>query len=122
MPLPVNAFDIGAGFHGAAAALSHVRRIMVPDVHVGHGAAVADNIAIKLPSLAQMVAQQHGAGAGRSAIDRVVGAHHRLGVRLSHRSAKGGQISVLKIVRRDIHVKAVPQQLRAAVHGIVLRS
>ena len=122
MPRPVTAFEIGAGFNGSGCRVGHVRGVVVSGVDVGDGGTVAYDVAAKLPRLAQMVAQKHGIGAGRHSINRVIGAHHGLGVRLGHRGAKSGQVSVLEIVRRDIHVEAVPQRLGAAVHRVVLRS
>ncbi len=94
----------------------------MPGVHVGDGGAIADHVAVELPRVAQMVAQKHGVGAGRRAVNRVIGAHHGLGVRFGHGRAKGRQVGVLKIVRRDVDIEAVPQRLGAAVHRVVLGS
>ncbi len=67
-----------------------------------------------------MVLEQHLVGAGRPAVNRVIGAHHRLHVALDHRGAEGGQVGLFQIARAGVHVEAVAHGLRPAVHGKVL--
>jgi len=91
-------------------------------VHVGDGGAIADHVAIEVPCIAQVVLQKHGVGARRSTVNRVIGAHYRLGVRSSYGRTERWQIRVFQIMRRDIDIESVAQGLGAAVYRIVLRS
>jgi hypothetical protein len=59
---------------------------------VGDGRAVRHHVAVeKLPVAAQPVLQQLVAGAGRLAVDGVVGAHHRLDLGLYTSALKAGR-------------------------------
>ena len=69
-PSPKAALQIGPGFQRGGGGVGHVRRIMVAGIHVGDRGTIADHIAIEVPVIAQMIAQQHGVGAGGRAVDR----------------------------------------------------
>ena len=49
------ALEIGAGFHRSRSGVSHVRSVMVAGVHVGNRGAVADDVSVKVPGIAQMI-------------------------------------------------------------------
>ena len=100
LPLTIPALEIGTGFHRGGGRVGHVGSIVVAGVHVGDGGAIAHDISVKVPGVAQMIAQQHGAGTGGRPVNGVISAHDRLRVRLGDGRAERGQIGVLKIVRR----------------------
>ena len=85
LALPVAAFEVGAGFHGGGCGVRHVGRVVMAGEDVGDGGAIGDDVAVEVPGVAEMIAQQHGVGAGRRAVDGVVGAHHGLSVRFASR-------------------------------------
>ena len=116
----VAAFEVGAGFHGVGCGVGHIGRVVVAGENIGNGGAVGDDVAVEVPGVAQMIAQQHGVGARRSAVDRVVGAHRGLRVRLGNGGAEGGQIGVFEIVCGDVDVGLVAGELGAGVNGVVL--
>ena len=68
--------------------MGHVGRVVMAGVHVGDGGAIADHIAIEVPCIAQVVLQKHGVSARGRTVNRVIGAHHRLGMRLSYGRTK----------------------------------
>ena len=120
LPLSESALQISARLHRGCGGMRHIWSVVMAGVDVCHGGAVTDDISVKMPGVAEMIAQQHGVGAGGSSIDGVIGAHDGLGVGFGHCSAEGGKVGVLEIVRRDIDVEAVPDRLRATVHSVVL--
>jgi len=113
---PEAAFEVRASFDRSGRCVGKVRRVVVADKDIGDGRAVADHL---VPGVAQMLLQQHGIGAGRSAIDGVISTHHRLCVRLSYRGAEDRQVSILEVVRGDIDVGTMARRLRAGVDGVV---
>ena len=114
------AFEIGAGLHGVGGGVGHVGRVVVAGDDVGDGGAIADDVAVEVPGVAEVILQEHGVGAGGGAVDGVVGAHHGLRVGLRDGGAEGGQVGVFEIVRGDVDVELVAERLGAAVHGVVL--
>ena len=120
LPLAIAAFQIGPGLERGSRGVCHVRRIMVTRIDIGHRGAVADHVAVEVPGLPQVIAQQHGIGARRRAVDGVVRAHRRLRVRLGNHRPKRGQIRILKVVRGNIDVGLMPRRFRAAMNGKVL--
>ena len=121
LPFAEAALEIGAGFYRGGGGVGHVGSEVVAGVDVGDGGAIADDVAVEVPGIAQMIAQEHGVGAGGRSVDGVVGAHHGLSVGLGDGGAEGGQIGVLEIVRRHVDVVLMARGLGAAVHGVVLR-
>src|SRR5205807_3115184 len=89
---------------------------------VGNRAAVGDYVSRKSPIAPQMFVEQRGVCAGGLAIERVIGAHHRLRFTLDDGCAKRRKIGVLHIVRGGLHIDAVSRGLRAAMDGEVLGS
>src|SRR6185437_10286155 len=87
----------------------------------GNGCAVTDDIAGKVPFVAEVVFEQHGVGAGGSAVDGVVGAHHGLCVSFGDGGAEGRQVGVFEIVCGDVDVGLMTRGLGTRVHGEVLR-
>ena len=85
----------------------HVQGFLVAVVHVVDGTAIRNHEALELPCLAQVLLQKHFAGAGRPAVDGVVGTHHALHMTLDHAGSEGWQVGLFKITRRYIHVEAV---------------
>src|SRR5580704_153575 len=120
LPLSESALQISAGLHRGCGSMDHIRSVMMASVDVCHGGAVTDDISVKMPGVAEMIAQEHGIGTGGSSVDGVIGAHDGLGMGFGHGSAEGGKVGVLEIVRRDIDVETVPDRLRATVHSVVL--
>ena len=116
------ALQVGPGLHSGGGGVGHVRREVMSRVHIRNGRAIAHDIAIEAPGVAQVLAQEHRVRAGRRAVDSVVGAHHRLRMRFGDRGAKGRQVGVLQVMRRDVDVELVPHWLRPAMHRVVLRS
>src|SRR5690242_14845756 len=88
-------------------------------VDVMNGPAVGNDIALETPLVPQS-AEEEMIGAGRFAPDGIVSAHDGIGVAFGDRGAKRGSVSVRKIVRRNGHVFAMAQRLRATVNGKVL--
>jgi hypothetical protein len=113
---------VGTCLHRQYGSRCEVRREPVAAGDVGDGSAVGGDVAGELPVVAENVFEQHGVGAGRLAIDGVVGAHDRVGVGLGDGGAEGGQIGVPEIVGRDVNVGGVARRFRPAVDGVVLGS
>jgi len=88
-------------------------------VKVADGPAIGNNIPFEAPFVAQSVKEQV-IRARRFAAHGVVRAHYRIGLAFHNRGAKRGSIGVRKIVRGNRHIKAMPQNFRAAVDGKVL--
>ena len=92
------AFDIEPRADGKGRTHHFVGRIFVRSGNVAHRAAIGHDHAFETPILTQRILHQEGVGAGRLAIDRAVGAHHRTGMTIDHGGAKRGKISVAHIV------------------------
>src|SRR6185437_8733411 len=86
----------------------------------GNGCAVTDDIAGKVPFVAEVVFEQHGVGAGGSAVDGVVGAYHGLCVSFGDGGAEGRQVGVFEIVCGDVDVGLMTRGLGTRVHGEVV--
>src|SRR5215472_14709278 len=97
LPLAVTAFEIGARLDGVRRRMDHVRSVVVPGEYVRDGSTIAPHVAVELPRPAQMIAQKHDIRTSRGSIDRVIGAHHRLCMRLGYRGPKCGQVAIPKI-------------------------
>ena len=121
LPFAEAALEIGAGFYCSGGGVGHIRGEVVTGIDVGDGGAVTDDIAVKVPGVAQVIAQEHGVRAGGRSVDCVVGAHDGLSMGLRDGGAEGRQIGVLEIVRRHIDIVLMAGRLGAAVYGIVLR-
>ena len=70
-------------------------------------AAVGDDVALEAPLAAKLILKQELIGAGRLAIDAVVGAHHGAGFAFGDGGAEGGQIGVELVVLADVDVGGV---------------
>ncbi len=114
------ALEVGAGFDGGGGGVGHVGCVVVAGVDVGDGGAVADDVAVEVPGVAEVIAEEHGVGAGGRSVDGVVGAHDGLRVGFGDGGAEGGEVGVFKIVRGDVDVEAVAEEFGAAVDGEVL--
>ena len=114
------AFVVDPGAQGGGHGAGRVGCVVVVGADVGDRVAVGDHVAVEAPGAAQRVLQQQLAGAGRLAVDPVVGAHHRAGATFDHRGAERRQVGVLKVAARDVDVGVVAGGFRAAVHGVVL--
>ena len=101
----------GAGFVGA-----EVMEVQ----HVVERIAVGHHEPAESPVLAQAAIEQPVGGAGRRAVQRVVGAHHRAGAAFDQRGTERRQVGRLQIARGDIHVETVTPRLRTAVHSQML--
>ncbi len=119
LTLTVTAFQIGAGLHGGGGGVGHVRGVVVAGVDVGNGGAIAHDVAVEVPRIAEMVLQKHGVGASRRAVDGVVRAHDGLGVGFGDGGTEGGQVSIFQVVRRNLDIDAMAGGLGTAVHGVV---
>ena len=121
LPFAEAALEIGAGLHRGGGGVGHIGGEVVTSIDVGDCCTITDDVAVKVPGVAQVIAQEHGVCAGGRSVDCVVGAHHGLSVGLGNGGAEGGQIGVLEIVRRHIDIVLMARRLRTAVYGIVLR-
>src|SRR5690606_20387671 len=97
-----------------------IRRVVVVAVDVGDRVAVGDHVALEAPGAAQVVLEQQVVGAGRLAVDAVVGAHHRTGAAFHDRGAERRQVGVLQVVAGDVDIGRVAGRLGTAVHRVVL--
>ncbi len=68
-----------------------------------------------------MIGQKIVAGAGRLAVDAVIGAHDRGRLAVHHRGAKGGEIGVLLVMAAHRHVDGMTARLRSAMDGEMFR-
>ncbi|BAS71689.1 Os01g0296450, partial [Oryza sativa Japonica Group] len=75
------AVEVQAGLHGGGGGLDAgvAEPLGVPD-HDADGVAVGDDVAVELPVAADGLREEARVGAGRDAVDAVVGAHHAAGV------------------------------------------
>jgi hypothetical protein len=64
--------------------------------------------------------EEPAAGAGRLAVQAVVGAHHALGAAFDDGGAEGGQVGLTHVALGGGGVEAVALGLGAAVDGVVL--
>ena len=78
--------------------------VVVAAENVADGVAVGNHISLESPGTAKKTLQQELVGAGRLAIDRVVGAHHRPGMTLDDSSTKRGRVGV-QFIMLDVHVR-----------------
>ena len=97
---PDAAGEIGSCFKRQARRMHDVRRLFVALVDVDNRAAVGDYEALESPRVAEVLLEQHLVGAGRPAVDGVVGAHDGLHMALGDGGAECGQICLFEIARR----------------------
>ena len=69
------AIQIGPRFDGDCIRLFRTAGKVMPALDVGNRIAIGDHVPAESPILAQMLLEQHGVGACRRAVDRVIGAH-----------------------------------------------
>lgn len=84
--------------------------------HVVDCIAVGHHKALEAPVAAHAAVEQPVRRADRGAVQRVVGTHHRAGLAFDQRGAERRRIGRFHIVRRHIHIEAMPSRLGAAVH------
>ncbi len=96
-----------------------MKRVVAIDVR--RRAAIADDMAAETPVAAQGLLEEEVVGAGRDAIDAIIGAHDGLDLGFGHSRAEGGEIGVLDVVRGGEDVVLVPARFRAGVDGIMFR-
>src|SRR5207302_8694628 len=74
----ISADKVSSRFETCAHAFFHGLREVMTAKDVGNRAAVGDYVSRKSPIAPQMFVEQRGVCAGGLAIERVIGAHHRL--------------------------------------------
>ena len=118
------ALHVGAGQDrvGGSAGGVGVRAVLALVVEVADGAAVGHHDAAEAPLVTQDLLQEPVAGAARLALIALVGAHHLLHIGLLHDGAEGREVGLPEVAHRHGSVEAVAVRLRAAVHGVVLRT
>ena len=89
-------------------------------VQVVDAAAIADDVPVEAPLLAENLLQQRRARAARLAVGAVVGAHDRLDAGLAHGRLERVQVRLPQVALRDDGVELVPQRLGPGVHRVVL--
>ena len=97
-----------------------VGRFLVSLVHVDDGAAIGDHKALESPCVAEVLFQQHLAGAGGPPIDGVVGAHDGLHLALDDGGAERREIGFFEVARTGINIEAMTHLLRATVNRKML--
>jgi len=78
-----------------------VRSVVLAGANITYCTAIGDDEAGKVPLLAQCVGKHPVIGAGRNAVDLVIGAHHRAGMAFGQCSMKSRQVGILQIVGRN---------------------
>ncbi len=116
------ALIVGTRFHRRRDRRGAVRRIFMAIGDILDGIAVGNNVALKAPGSAQMIFQQQIVGAGWLAIDAVIRAHDRSGLRFDDRRPEGRQIGIFQVMGRYEYVGDVAGRFRPRVNGKVLRS
>src|SRR5258708_39413658 len=89
---------------------------------IGYGPAVRHHIALEPPIVPEMLFEERGVRACRLAVQRVVGAHHGLGVAFGDGGAECGEVSVLHIMARTYDIDRVARAFGTAVDAEMLRS
>src|SRR5258708_2420258 len=84
----VSANDIHSGFENCGYAVLGIGRVAMSLKDVGYSAAVGYDIASETPIVPEMFFEERGVRAGGLAVQRVVGAHHGLGVAFSDGAAE----------------------------------
>jgi hypothetical protein len=125
-PAPRPAPGIRPTAHVRAGVQSERGRLLVAPGHVvtrgqiADGAAVADDVALEPPRVAQRLLQERRAGRTGLAVRPVVSGHDGRDAPLAHEGLELRQVRVGQVVRRDARVEAVAQRLGTAVRREVL--
>ena len=118
----INALVIHSGLEGEGRSffLGLGEMMARPDVH--DRTAVGNHEAIESPRTAQLIVQKKLAGAGRLAVDAVIGAHGGSGVAFDDCGAERREVGIFLVVLGDGYISLVPRGFRPAVNGKMFRS
>ncbi len=111
--------EVTAGLHSQGGRFGRCPHDLVVPVDVADGPAIGDDVTIEAPLPPQDFLQQSRAGAGRLAIDAVIGPHDRDRLSLPYASLKGGQIRIVQVPLADPGVEVVAVVFRPAVDGVM---
>src|ERR1035441_8791547 len=116
----VPAIQIRACLHGACGGRRHALHRVVALEDIADRAAIGDHVSRKAPLLAQNIAEQSRAGAGRLAVHLVIGAHHRVRPALANRRLEMRQVALRQVRILHLGVEAVARRFGSGVHREVL--
>src|SRR6266566_1764889 len=94
---------------------------MVISENIANRIAIRDYVSLEMPGTTKCVLQKELICAGRLTIDRVVGAHHGIGMAFNNRCAKCRRVRVQLVVLADVNVGEMTRRLRPAVNSEMLR-
>src|SRR6266478_8113121 len=111
-----SADKVGSSLEGVRGRFLQRLRIMVAFENVGHRAAIGYYVALEAPIAPKMLIQQRCVRASRLSVQRVVSAHHGLSLSFHDSRSKSGQVCVLHVVTRRLHIDGMPRGLRPTMH------